>query len=101
MPYIVHWSEEARAGLERIYLFLEEKSEEAAIAAIKAIREKAVLIEQFPNAGRPSADLEPEQRELLVPYGAAGYVLMYEIYLESILILSVKHQKEAGYSFEP
>lgn len=97
MPYLVHWTDTSAEGLERVYLFLAEKSEEAAVAAIKAMREKALLLEQFPNAGRPAEDLEPEHRELLVPFGAAGYVLLYRVEDSSVYILAVKHQKEVGY----
>jgi len=97
MPYIVIWTENASQGLERAYLFLAEKSEEAAIAAIKAIREKALLLEQFPNIGRPAEDFEPEYRELLIPFGGAGYVLVYETVGNTVYVLAIKHQKEAGY----
>ena len=98
MPYIVNWTENARQGLERAYLFLAEKSEDAAVAALKAIREKVVLLEQFPNLGRPAEDFEPEYRELVIPFGGAGYVLIYEVIGDSISILALKHQKEAGYT---
>ena len=97
MPYLVHWKDNATAGLEKTYLFLADKSEEAAIGAIKAIREKVLLLEQFPNAGRPADDMEPEYRELLIPFGGAGYVLVYEVLGNSVYILALKHQKEAGY----
>lgn len=97
MSYLVEWLEPAVSGLERIYLFLSEKNEEAAIAAVKAIRDKAVLLEKFPNAGRPADDLEPEQRELLVPFGISGYVLLYRMEKNKVYILSVRHQKEVGY----
>lgn len=98
MPYIVNWTENASQGLERAYLFLVEKSEDAAVAAIKAIREKALLLEQFPNAGRPVEDFEPEYRELLIPFGGAGYVLIYEVMGDAVYILALTHQKEAGYN---
>lgn len=97
MPYLVHWTDTAADGLERAYLFLAEKSEEAAVAAIKAMREQALLLEQFPNAGRPTEDLEPEHRELLVPFGSAGYVLLYRVENSSVYILDVRHQKEVEY----
>ena len=97
MPYIVIWTENASQGIERAYLFLAEKSEEAAVAAIRAIREKALLLEQFPNAGRPAEDFDPEYRELLIPFGGAGYILTYEVIGDMGYVLAVKHQKEAGY----
>jgi plasmid stabilization system protein ParE len=54
-------------------------------------------LERFPNAGRPADDLEPDHSELLVPFGGSGYVLFYEVVGDAVLILAVKHQKEAGY----
>lgn len=99
MSYLIHWTENANQGLERAYLFLAEKNEEAAVAAIKAIRETALLLKQFPNAGRPAEDLNPEHREMLIPFGAAGYVLLYYFGEDktSITVLGVRHQKEVGY----
>lgn len=97
MPYVVHWTDNAVAGLERLYLFLAEIHDAAAIGAIKAIREKAALLEQFPNAGRTSEDFDPEHRELLIPFGGAGYVFVYEVCGNDVYILALKHQKEAGY----
>lgn len=97
MSYLVEWLEPAIIGLERIYLFLAEKNEDAARAAIKAIRDKAILLENYPNAGRPADDLEPEQRELLVPFGVSGYVILYRIEKNIVYILAVRHQREVGY----
>lgn len=97
MPYLVHWTDTAASGLERTYLFLAEKSEEAAVAAIKAIRKKVLLLEQFPDAGRPAEDLEPEHRELFIPFGVTGYVVLYRIENSFVYILAVRHQKEIGY----
>jgi len=97
MPYLVIWTGNASQGIERAYLFLAEKNEDVAIAAIKTIREKALLLEQFPNAGRPVDDLDPEHRELLIPFGTSGYVMVYEIHADRVFVLAVRHQKESGY----
>ncbi|MDR2884721.1 MAG: type II toxin-antitoxin system RelE/ParE family toxin [Deferribacteraceae bacterium] len=97
MPHIIKWTRNALNGLERIYAFLAEIDKDVAIAAIKAIREKTLLLEQFPNAGRPADDLEPEHRELVIPFGASGYILVYEVYDDYLVVLAIKHQKEAGY----
>jgi toxin ParE1/3/4 len=42
-------------------------------------------------------DLEAEHRELLIPFGAAGYVLLYRVDGDDVLVLAVRHQKEVGY----
>ena len=97
MSYIVIWTENASKAVEKVYLFLAEKNDDAARAAVAAIREKALLLEKFPNAGRPADDFEPEYRELVIPFGGAGYVLVYEVIGDMVYILALKHQSEAGY----
>ena len=91
------WSPSALLGVQRAYRFLAEKDRAAAQAAAGAIRKYAAILEKFPNAGRPADDLDPEHRELLIPFGVTGYVLVYEVHAEIILVLAVRHQKEAGY----
>lgn len=91
------WTPGALAGLEQAYLFLSEKDEDAAIKALETIGAGSLMLEDFPNAGRPAEDLEPEHRELLVPFGVSGYVLLYRIENSLVYILAVRHQKEAGY----
>ncbi len=96
MPRLV-WTNKAAGGLRDAYRFLADKNEEAAVKAVDAIRKGARLLEKFFNAGRPADDLEPEHRELLIPFGGAGYAVFYEVVGDAVRILAVKHQKEAGY----
>jgi len=93
------WSPDALSGVQRVYRFLAEKDKDAAKAAAGAIRKQAALLTKFPSAGRPADDLDPEHRELLIPFGVSGYVLVYEVETDSdsILILAVRHQREAGF----
>jgi len=51
----------------------------------------------FPNAGRPIPTLGGDRRELLIPFGDSGYALIYFFDGAIVEILSVKHQREAGY----
>ena len=98
MSYIVTWSPRAVSGIQKAYRFLAEKDADAAKAAAQALLQQADILEVFPNAGRPADDLEPEHRELLVPFGATGYVLLYRVDPENplVTVLSVRHQKEVG-----
>lgn len=96
MPYL-KWSDNAIRGVQKAYRFLAERDRETAMAAARTIKKHASLLARFPEAGRPADDLDPEHRELIIPFGATGYVLIYEAGLDFILILAVKHQKEAGY----
>lgn len=98
MSHIVRWTEDASQGLLRAYRFLAEINEDAATVALKAIHKKALILKRSPYVGRPAADLNPEHRELLVPFGGSGYVLLYKIVEDVIFILAVKHQKEVGYT---
>ena len=96
MPHLI-WTSRAASGLRQIYLFLAEKDTDAAAKAVDVIRKKANILKQYPNAGRPTDDLEPEHRELLIPFGASGYALYYEVVDDAVHILAVRHQREAGY----
>ena len=93
----VVWTQNAREGLERLFLFLADKDGAAAVKAMEVIDDATMLIEEYPEAGRPAADLEPEHRELLIPFGVSGYHLLYMTADGIVYILAVKHQREAGY----
>ncbi|MDR0238684.1 MAG: type II toxin-antitoxin system RelE/ParE family toxin [Deltaproteobacteria bacterium] len=91
------WTPGAASGLERACLFLAEKDEDAAVKALDVIGNGSKILEDFPNAGRPAEDLEPEHRELLIPFGGSGYVLLYRVENSLVYILALRHQREAGY----
>ena len=98
MPHLtLLWTPNALQGVQKAYRFLAEKDPDAAKAAVGAIRRQVAILRKFPNAGRPADDLDPEHRELLIPFGASGYVLVYEVHHGAILVLAVRHQREAGY----
>ena len=99
MPLVVLWSPGAIEDIKRLYNFLAEKNLDAAQAAAALLFKQAEILESFPNAGRPAEDLNPEHREILIPFGAAGYVLLYHFDEDraAVTVLAVRHQKEAGY----
>jgi plasmid stabilization system protein ParE len=91
-------TEGAALELERCRQFLSEKNPRAAMRAGQAIERQFALLETEPETGRPFDDL-PELRELIIPFGDSGYVALYhhEIKVDSVYVLSFRHQKEAGY----
>ena len=97
MPRLI-WTPAAVQGLQRVYLFLAEKDLDAADQALRIIKRHVNILTEFPNAGRPQFDMEPEHRELLIPFGGSGYTVLYQHYGDDVLILFIKHQKEAGYA---
>lgn len=97
MPRVII-TQGAAQGLEPCRQFLAEKNPQAATRAAQVISQTLSLIEQQPNAGRPLEEL-PELRELIIPFGDAGYAALYrfEPTDDAIYLLAFKHQKELGY----
>ena len=91
------WTPHALDCVRELYEFLAGKGQDAARQAISAIRAKTALLPVNPALGRPAPDLEPEHRELLVPFGATGYIVLYHADPNVLLVLAVRHQKEIGY----
>lgn len=97
MPRVIV-TEGAARGLDRCRRVLSARAPEAARAAGQAIARQLLVLEQTPDMGRPFDDL-PELRELLIPFGEAGYVALYRYERErdAVYILAFRHQREAGY----
>ena len=36
-------------------------------------------------------------RELVIPFGVAGYVALYVVIGERVVVLAIRHQREAGW----
>jgi len=96
MPRVV-WTDEAVQDADELERFLLDKSPDAAVRAMLAIYEATDQLIQFPESGRPAEGRTPDERELLIPFGNAGYVLLYRVRPELVLVLGVKHMSEAGY----
>ena len=103
MSFVVELSPAAETDLERLFDFLLERSEstedldraQAAIDAIRATAKHRLAITPF--SFRKAAQ-NPAQRELIIPFGATGYVALYEIVSPSkVLVLAVRHQREEDY----
>jgi hypothetical protein len=39
----------------------------------------------------------PEFRELIIKFGESGYVALYHYDGDVVMVLTIRHQKEAGY----
>ena len=96
MPRLI-WSPPALHDVQRLYRFLAEKNIDAAKRAVKTLREGVRVIAYQPGIGRPVEDMEPEYREWLIDFGDAGYVTLYRFDGQTVVILAVRHQREAGY----
>jgi plasmid stabilization system protein ParE len=98
MTYRVRISRGAQADLERLFGFLVEHDLAAAMRAREAIQMAYGLLRDFPFACRTASSASPFLRELLVPFGDAGYVILFEIEGETrVTVAAVRHQREDDY----
>jgi plasmid stabilization system protein ParE len=88
-------SSEARSDVTRLRNFLGVKNPRAAIRAMQAIWAALQRLEQFPQSGRATDD--PRIRQIVVPFGASGYIVRYTIVPDNqaILVTRIWHGREA------
>ncbi|MCQ9326930.1 type II toxin-antitoxin system RelE/ParE family toxin [Neisseria dentiae] len=94
MPQVV-LTEKAVGDLNRLYEFLVDKNPTAAVNAIRAIKAALNDLAVFPAQGRYFDDV---YREWPVPFGSRGYLVLYRIEHDTVIIVSVRHQLEERYS---
>ncbi|HEU5136099.1 MAG TPA: type II toxin-antitoxin system RelE/ParE family toxin [Steroidobacteraceae bacterium] len=92
----VIYSAYAVENIERALQFLREKNPEVAVASAAAIRSAAETLATHPLIGRR---VEGDLRELVVSYGATGYIALYrfDIQRDRVRVLALRHQREIGY----
>jgi plasmid stabilization system protein ParE len=103
MTFDVRFSAAAEDDVQRLFDFLLDAVEtvddlDRAQAAVDAIR--SVLLSQL--ASRPysfrKVGSSITRRELIIPFGATGYVALYEIASSTtVVVLAVRHQLEHDY----
>ena len=91
------WSQAALRDVARLHAFLASKSPEAAKRAVKAIRQGVKLLGKHPEMGRPVEELPTEFREWVIEFGSGAYVALYRYDGKEVVILAVRHGREAGY----
>ena len=90
------YSARALDDLERVTGFLVDTDPAAAAVTVDLIAEAVAILAHHPLIGRPA---EHGLRELVISRGRTGYVALYsfETAQDCVLILAVRHQREAGY----
>lgn len=98
MSFGVRICKAAQDDLERLLDFLAPVNYPAALRARSAIERGYALLSEMPFACRKVDDANPFLRELLISFGDAGYVALYEIDDDhTVTILAVRHQREDDY----
>ena len=91
------WSQPALLDVARLHAFLAPKSRDAAKRAVKTIRQGVKLLSRHPEMGRPVEELLPEFREWIIEFGSSAYIALYHYDGKQVVILAVRHAREAGY----
>ena len=98
MSFRIRFTLEAKADLESLHAFLVEQDFEAAERALSVIDRAWTLLEEFPFSCRKAEDSNPFLREIVIPFGSAGYVALFEIEdRQTVTVLAVRHQREDDY----
>jgi plasmid stabilization system protein ParE len=91
------WSHPAPLDVARHHDFLAPKSSAAAKRAIKTIRQGIKALGKHPEIGRPVEDMPPEFREWVIEFGHGAYIALCHYDGKQIVILTIRHGREAGY----
>jgi plasmid stabilization system protein ParE len=91
------WSQPALLDVARLHDFLAPKSRDAARRAIKTIRQGIKELARHPEIGRPVEEMASEFREWVIEFGSGAYIALYHYDGKQVVILAVRHGREAGY----
>ena len=98
MSYQIRLAPRAAADLQRLFDFLAEHDLSAAEDARVAIGKAIEFLQTFPFACRKAAPDQPFLREMVIEFGQAGYVALYEIENTGMVtVLAVRHQRESDF----
>jgi plasmid stabilization system protein ParE len=92
----VVYSARALVNIERVFHFLRDENQSAALAAAAAIQTAIDHLGMHPLIGRR---IEGDIRELVISYGRTGYVALYRFHVlrDEVRVLALRHQRELGY----
>ncbi|THU01443.1 type II toxin-antitoxin system RelE/ParE family toxin [Lampropedia puyangensis] len=101
MHYTVRLTPEAEEDLLRLYEFILERDldgYETAECALTAIQKGFDFLKILPYSCRKADVSRPYLRELVISFGASGYVALFEIEPDQIVtIIAVRHQRESDF----
>jgi len=98
MSFSVRFTPGAKNDIDRLYAFLLQHDIDTAERALQAIKEAMKFLETYPFSCRKANPKNPWLREILVPFGNSGYLMLFEIEnAQTITILAIRHQREEDY----
>ncbi len=98
MSFRVQYSDMAREDIRRLITPVAAYDPHAARRASSAIKKATAVPKEFPFTCRKASPDTPFLRELVIPFGASGFVALFDIKDAScVTILAVRHQHEDDY----
>lgn len=89
----VRFARGADDDLVRLFTFLAERDPRTAARALRAIRKGLSMAAQMPYSCRRAGPRTP-LRESVISFGQAGYVAIFEVAEDHVLVLAIRHQRE-------
>ena len=103
MRFVVVTTTEADRDLERLTDTLLERAQTAndfdrALLVIQAIRSSMDALSESALRCRKAGDeRDPFLRELVIPFGRAGYLALFEMVGDAVVVAAIRHQLEDDY----
>ena len=98
MSYTVRFTPAAAKDLQRLFDFLAEQDMKAVKRARTAIAKGLEFLRTFPFSCRKASPEHPLLRELIISFGADGYVALFEIEdSQTVTVLAIRHQREEDF----
>ncbi len=98
MSYTVRFTPDAARDLQRLFDFLAERDMKAARRARATIAKGIEFLRAFPFSCRKASPEHPLLRELIISFGANGYVALFEIEdSQTVTVLAMRHQREEDF----
>jgi plasmid stabilization system protein ParE len=96
MPQLI-WSAASLQDVARLHAFLKTQNPDAARRAISTIRQGVRVLAKHPEIGKPVPDLDPAYRSWPIAFGTGGYLALYRIDRQNLVILAVRHFREQSF----
>ena len=99
-PYTLRFTRTAHEDLTRLHVFLLDYDLDTADRALDAMDHAWALLARLPFSCRKAECTPPDAllREMIIPFGASGYVALFEITdASTVTVLALRHQRENDY----
>lgn len=91
----VRFSRAALTDFSRLAAFVHERSADEVLRVEPTLRVAVDARSALPHLGRPArGSNDPSLRELIVPFGRWGYVILYRLTARGVDVLTARYQRE-------